>query len=177
MPSGDATPHHSTEMHKSIVEKIPPSRRSNFAAFYLKDTKLHSKLVMIDDEFVSIGSANAWDRSMTGDESDLNVALVAPGGQASPIADLRVRLWQEHFRMADNRASAVTVRNLDIAFGFFDSGWGHGRPSHVRDGILRRMEPAPATSSLLPPGWENWRNGDEREIARQIAARSAGARD
>ncbi|MFC5112119.1 phospholipase D-like domain-containing protein [Kibdelosporangium philippinense] len=177
-PSSDATPYISTEIQNSIIDPLSRSQRSNVGVFYLHNTKVHSKLVMIDDEFVSIGSANAWDRSMEGDESELSVAILDPGGTRSLVADLRVKLWQEHHRLPDNQVTDTILRNLHIGLGLFDQSWGQAQPSQARNTAVRRMQPAlPPIVDLTPPGWENWRRGDERTITNSIQARSQQNRE
>ncbi|MFC5112099.1 hypothetical protein [Kibdelosporangium philippinense] len=176
-PSSDATPYISTEIQNSIIDPLSRSQRSNVGVFYLHNTKVHSKLVMIDDEFVSIGSANAWDRSMEGDESELSVAILDPGGTRSLVADLRVKLWQEHHRLPDNQVTDTILRNLQIDSASSISpgasaavtGPEHGRATHAaRVAPDRRPDPA---------GWENWRRGDERTITNSIQARSQQNRE
>ena len=71
MTLSDATPDMALEIQWWLLEDLTPQQQTNFALFYLQDTKVHSKLVMVDDEFASIGSANFWDRSQDGDESEV----------------------------------------------------------------------------------------------------------
>ena len=70
---------------------------------------IHSKLMIVDDRFVIMGSANINDRSMTGDR-DSEFAVIYKENTVLPsIMDgkpykasgfaksLRVSIWQEHF--------------------------------------------------------------------------------
>ena len=58
---------------------------------------MHSKVLAVDDEFLTVGSANLSERSMRLD-TECNVALEARGDPriAQAIADLRARLLGEH---------------------------------------------------------------------------------
>ena len=57
---------------------------------------LHAKLIIVDDRFVRIGSANLANRSM-GLDSECDLAFVADNdGQAAAITALRRRLTSEH---------------------------------------------------------------------------------
>ena len=60
-----------------------------------KRTFIHSKLLLVDDRFLSVGSANATNRSM-GLDTELNVSWEASEAQAelsSAIRALRPRYW------------------------------------------------------------------------------------
>lgn len=70
---------------------------------------VHTKLMIVDDNVVIVGSANINDRSMLGNRDSEIAAIVVDGAAcAAPIAgkprqvrtfarDLRRRLWKEHF--------------------------------------------------------------------------------
>ncbi len=138
-PPADATPGMSTEIKGLIRGKLTAAQRKNFALFYLKHTKVHAKVVLVDDEFASIGSANFWDRSMNGDESEVTAAIVHPGGPASLVADLRVQLWREHLRLPRTESAEANLRDLDVSLGYFHHTWGSGTASDVQDSALREI--------------------------------------
>lgn len=76
---------------------VPGSEGSDWVA-------IHSKLLIVDDEFVCVGSANVSNRSM-GFDTECNLAVEArnePGVQAV-IAGLRSRLIGEHLGVAPIR--------------------------------------------------------------------------
>lgn len=75
------------------------------------EVKVHSKIMIIDDRFAAIGSANITRRSFTTD-SELHLAIVDDTREASEIngspaevcrfaKELRIQLWQEHLGIAD----------------------------------------------------------------------------
>lgn len=77
----------------------------NVAVWRLKDITVHSKLILIDDEFAAIGSANFQSRSMYGVDSELHAAIVAeddPNG-TNLVKKLRVDLWAEHLQLLPPR--------------------------------------------------------------------------
>lgn len=138
-PWFDATPDMSTEIHALILDDLTVAQRRNFALFYLRDTKVHSKLVLVDDEFVSIGSANLWDRSQDGTESEVTAAVVHPGGSASLVADLRVQLWREHLRTSPTPAADAKLRDLGVSLGYFRTHWGTGTSGDIPNSALVEM--------------------------------------
>ena len=137
----DATPNMSEEIWEWILADLTPKQQRNFALFYRKDTKVHSKLLIVDDEFVAVGSANLWDRSQLGDESEVHAAIVHPGGSASLVADLRVQLWREHLRPQLDGATDSHLRDLDISLGYFRTTWGLGTAADIPDSALVEITP------------------------------------
>jgi phosphatidylserine/phosphatidylglycerophosphate/cardiolipin synthase-like enzyme len=131
----------SNQIRDEILAPLNSAQRENFALYLIADTKVHSKVVLVDDEFASIGSANFWDRSMTGTESELNAAIVHPGGQNSLIADLRVRLWRGHLRVASNAGVDAELRDLRKSLGIWRSTWGWGITFPHPDSALREVTP------------------------------------
>jgi hypothetical protein len=60
---------------------------------------------------------------------DLAAAIVDP--DTTMVADLRVRLWREHFRPPGTPAAEERLRNLDISLGYFRESWGIGTALEV----------------------------------------------
>ncbi|WP_230414031.1 phospholipase D-like domain-containing protein, partial [Collimonas silvisoli] len=63
-----------------------PKQVSNYRQVYI-----HSKLMVIDDSFITLGSANMNVRSMSGD-SEINMTT----DDAVKAAELRKRVWGQH---------------------------------------------------------------------------------
>ena len=82
---------------------------------------VHSKLMICDDEFVLIGSANIGQRSMTHD-SELQIGVVDGAGQFA--RDFRKKLWAEHLQRPEQE-----LDDPGTAFGTFknDVTNKHGR--------------------------------------------------
>ncbi|TJZ74075.1 VTT domain-containing protein [Chitiniphilus eburneus] len=72
---------------------------------------VHSKVMVIDDEFLSIGSANLNNRSMVLD-TECNVAIEARGDARirAAIAAVRDRLLGEHLDVAPQQVGAAVAR-------------------------------------------------------------------
>jgi phosphatidylserine/phosphatidylglycerophosphate/cardiolipin synthase-like enzyme len=119
---------------------------ANIRVFHLQDTVVHSKLMIVDDQFFAIGSANFTDRSMSqavdasklgtilsnfdrtigATDSELHVGVVddRPPPHNTALA-LRVRLWAEHLRV-DQWDAVVRADLTDLSHGLslFNAAWG-----------------------------------------------------
>jgi phosphatidylserine/phosphatidylglycerophosphate/cardiolipin synthase-like enzyme len=100
-----------------FVELGIPMFTPNFRMCRVDGVYVHSKVVLIDDEFAAIGSANFWDRSMDGTDTELSAAIVDNGNW---VRDFRVSLMAEHFRVDINDVTyRSALENVDSAFGLF----------------------------------------------------------
>ena len=72
------------------------------------DPVVHAKLMLVDDEFTLIGSANVCQRSMAHD-SELHLGIVDAAGRFT--RNLRLTMWQEHLEL--DRPDSI----LDPAIG------------------------------------------------------------
>ena len=133
-------------------------------------TYIHSKLLAVDDRFLTIGSANTTNRSMALD-SELNLAWeAAPRDQrlARSIRDLRTSLLAEH---AGFRVDVEELRPIDGLVARLDelarSGsthlWPHDlEPPFPEDSLLGRIAPTDGTldpESTLEELLEQWLRG------------------
>jgi phosphatidylserine/phosphatidylglycerophosphate/cardiolipin synthase-like enzyme len=114
--------------------------------FHVQDTVVHSKLMVVDDLFFAIGSANFTDRSMSeafdrsrlgqllshfdrkigATDSEMHVGVVddRPPQQNTALA-LRVRLWADHLRVDQwDAATRADLIDLSRSLSLFSSTWG-----------------------------------------------------
>jgi phosphatidylserine/phosphatidylglycerophosphate/cardiolipin synthase-like enzyme len=85
---------------------------------------VHSKLTIIDDQWVAIGSANMMRRSLFMD-GECSVGVTGPEA-TSPARELRVKLWGEHCGLAPANRNIPAIRNLAQAFGIFQPRFNKG---------------------------------------------------
>jgi phosphatidylserine/phosphatidylglycerophosphate/cardiolipin synthase-like enzyme len=82
-----------------IAASLPAPHSGDFTIAYLHNNTsqiyVHSKLMIIDDEFVLVGSANFERRSMTHD-GEMHVGILDAEGAFA--RNLRKELWQEHLQ-------------------------------------------------------------------------------
>ena len=107
------------QMRYESLETIGNTRSENVFAYHLRqsqppfsDIYVHSKVMIIDDRYAAIGSANINNRSTTND-SELHVAIIDSNTIQSPLdgvndticvfaKNLRLRLWEEHLGVSAN---------------------------------------------------------------------------
>lgn len=108
---------------------------------------VHSKVLTIDDEWLTLGSANLSNRSM-GLDTECNLILAAAQGERAPsvraaIAQLRNRLLGEHLAVAPAVVAAATRREGLI--GAIESLRGEGRSLSAK-----MPQPTPELDALIP---------------------------
>jgi uncharacterized membrane protein YdjX (TVP38/TMEM64 family)/phosphatidylserine/phosphatidylglycerophosphate/cardiolipin synthase-like enzyme len=107
---------------------------------------VHSKVLIVDDALLMIGSANLSDRSL-GSDTECNLAIEAGGDPRLRriIAGLRERLLAEHLACTEEDVRA-TFERLASLHGTIDALSGDG------DRILAAVEPHfdPALDALVP---------------------------
>ena len=88
---------------------------------------VHSKILIVDDEFLTIGSVNLSGRSM-GLDTECNLAIEAKGDEqiSAAIAGMRNRLLAEHLAR-DERAVAEAVRSKRGLIAGIEALRGPGR--------------------------------------------------
>jgi phosphatidylserine/phosphatidylglycerophosphate/cardiolipin synthase-like enzyme len=96
---------------------------------------VHAKVVIVDDTFAMVGSANFADRSMGSTDVEMSVAMVSPPGTvpvppASPLStgsivqDLRITLWAYHFGFdVENPDSWNAIADTSQSFGLWNTSW------------------------------------------------------
>jgi hypothetical protein len=100
-----------------------PSSRVSFWEF-TRYIIVHSKVTIIDDEWVAIGSANMMRRSLFTD-GECSISIVGPG-ENSPAKELRIKLWGEHCGLGPTERNRPELENLDLAMGIWQPHFGHG---------------------------------------------------
>jgi phosphatidylserine/phosphatidylglycerophosphate/cardiolipin synthase-like enzyme/uncharacterized membrane protein YdjX (TVP38/TMEM64 family) len=108
--------------------------RGRFAAYFPEPAgiengciNIHSKVLVVDDEFLTVGSANLNNRSM-GLDTECNIAVEARGdrAKAQAIAELRNRLLGEHLGV-DPAIFARRLAEIGSLIGAIESLRGNAR--------------------------------------------------
>lgn len=106
------------------------------------DVYVHSKLMIVDDEFVAIGSTNVGQRSMTHD-GELHIGVVDAAGTFAK--EFRTSLWGEH----SGRASSAHDDPV-VGFGLMKTDTA-GSTGHLRPYPVDPLSVFPATAGSTPP--------------------------
>ncbi|MEO8889720.1 MAG: phospholipase D-like domain-containing protein [Jatrophihabitantaceae bacterium] len=112
------------DLKRKIVDRLAAEDEIDFAVHRVEHLTVHAKLILIDDVFACIGSANMFSRSMGGTDSEVSTAVSTT---TTLVRELRVRLWAEHLRAPLTPGLRVALADLDLALGIWRSEW---LPSH-----------------------------------------------
>ena len=141
---GDSTvrPVITRDLRRRVLAPLPPAARRNVVMYRVDNLTVHTKLMLVDDVFASIGSANFFSRSMVGTDSEITSTLVTTGPL---VRDLRVKLWAEHLRTALSDELTPMLADLDTALGIWRTQWlpdDHPRHTWRRAGSPSGFAPA-----------------------------------
>jgi len=141
------------DIARKVVAPLDDRGRANVALYRIEGVTVHSKIVLVDDRFACLGSANLFSRSMAGTDHELSVAVVDTG---EAVRDLRVRLWSDHLRLDPRHPDvARDLGDLDVALGAWRSSWAGAHPRdaawNAPDGDARRSGVSGAVLVGPPP--------------------------
>jgi phosphatidylserine/phosphatidylglycerophosphate/cardiolipin synthase-like enzyme len=108
------------DLQKKIIDPLPQQLRRNVGLWRIEHLTVHTKIVIVDDRFAAVGSANFFSRSMVGVDTELTTAVTTTGDN---VRDLRVRLWAEHLRTPITGELRPHLEDLDLALGIFRPEW------------------------------------------------------
>jgi phosphatidylserine/phosphatidylglycerophosphate/cardiolipin synthase-like enzyme len=137
------------DLQRKIVDPLADEQRHNVAVYRVEDVTVHAKLLIVDDAFACIGSANMFSRSMAGTDSELSAAVSTT---TTLVRDLRVDVWADHLRAPLNPQLRAGLEDLDVALGIWRPGWSD-RPEAAwrRPGSPPGFEPAETVLRLVGP--------------------------
>jgi len=139
------------DLQRKIIDPLPQRLRRNIGLWRVEHLTVHTKVVIVDDRFAAVGSANFFSRSMAGVDTELTAAVVTTGDE---VRDLRVRLWAEHLRTPLGDELRKHLEDLDLAIGIFRPEW---LPPHAPAGSWRTpglpagFEPLETVLTLVGP--------------------------
>jgi phosphatidylserine/phosphatidylglycerophosphate/cardiolipin synthase-like enzyme len=108
------------DLKRKIVDRLSPQEAQQFAVHRIEHLTVHAKLILVDDVFACIGSANMFSRSMVGTDSEVSTAIAT---STTVVRDLRVRLWAEHLRTPVTADLRPALEDIDLALGLWRPEW------------------------------------------------------
>lgn len=147
----DLDPWLTFDLRLRLMDRIPAHTRHNVVMYRIANLTVHTKLVLVDDRFGCIGSANFFGRSMVGTDTELSSAIVTTGDE---VRDLRVGLWAEHLRTPLTDEIRPALEDLDLALGIWRQAWlppGAEPDTWRRTGMPHGFNPT--ERSLVPCGY------------------------
>ncbi len=108
------------DLQQKLVDRLDDAHQRNVAVYRIENCTVHAKLILVDDVFASVGSANAFSRSMVGADSEMAAAVATT---TSLVRDLRVSVWAEHLRTPVTDPLRASLDDLDLALGIFRADW------------------------------------------------------
>lgn len=113
-------------LRRKIVDHLDAAEEVHFAVHRVEHLTVHAKVVLVDDAFACVGSANMFSRSMRGTDSEVSTAVTTT---TTIVRDLRVQLWAEHLRAPLSPGLRASLEDLDLALGVWRTEWlPRGRP-------------------------------------------------
>ncbi|GAA1397757.1 phospholipase D-like domain-containing protein [Pseudonocardia kongjuensis] len=159
------------DVQRGVIDQLAPADRGNVIMHRIEGLTVHTKVMLVDDVYAAVGSANFFSRSMRGTDTELSAALVTTGDQ---VRDLRVRLWAEHLRTELTDELRPRLEDLDLALGMWRPEW---LPPQAPAGTWREPGyPAgfdPAERVLVPVG--PWPEPSPRPLRRAARGARRGA--
>jgi phosphatidylserine/phosphatidylglycerophosphate/cardiolipin synthase-like enzyme len=108
------------DLRTKIIEQLDGAHRADVAVYRIEHATVHAKLVLIDDAFACIGSANMFSRSMGGVDNEISAAVQT---DTSLVRELRLRVWAEHLRTPLTDDVRAALDDLGLALGIWDERW------------------------------------------------------
>jgi phosphatidylserine/phosphatidylglycerophosphate/cardiolipin synthase-like enzyme len=142
----------SSRLRRQVLDRLERAGQDRLHVFHLEQPKgenaqiyVHAKVMIVDDCYVSIGSANFNSRSLAND-TEMEVAVVDEELVATTIAgepvrvcrfahELRVRLWAEHFERAPDKLRDP-IASLPLLWPQENEPHRRAQPHHVTIGPL-----------------------------------------
>jgi phosphatidylserine/phosphatidylglycerophosphate/cardiolipin synthase-like enzyme len=108
------------DLRRKLVRPLADGALDGVAVWRVQDCTVHSKVLLVDDVFGCLGSANMFSRSMHGADSEVSAAVSTT---TTLVRDLRVRLWAEHLRIAMVDRAPAALEDIDLAVGLWQPRW------------------------------------------------------
>lgn len=146
-------------INNHLLLGLTAAQKARIGIFERTNVLIHSKITLIDDHWVFIGSANCMRRSLYTD-GELSVATLDEDDQLCKT--VRVNLWGGHFGKTSG-AQRTPLNNLTRALAVWDPSWGSSPPFTLPGALITRLPlPVPAAPSAFDPAIYRIMDADSR---------------
>ena len=111
---------HNYYLHRYLFDGLEDDEKERIMVYKSSSYYIHSKIMIIDDKFALIGSANFANRSLYCD-FEHSIAFIDNDGYDS-VKQLRIDLWAEHFRISENEKTQLA--DINEALHIWNETWG-----------------------------------------------------
>ncbi|GAB2477056.1 phospholipase D-like domain-containing protein [Jatrophihabitans fulvus] len=108
------------DLRTKLIDRLDPERRGNVVVYRVEHCTVHAKLLLVDDVYANIGSANLFSRSMAGVDCEISSSVETA---TTLVRDLRVKVWAEHLRCELTPELALDLGDLDRSLGVWNAAW------------------------------------------------------
>jgi N-acetylmuramoyl-L-alanine amidase/phosphatidylserine/phosphatidylglycerophosphate/cardiolipin synthase-like enzyme len=171
----DAVTQQGTYLQHEFFDRVVKALGSRAAVYTMTSRAVHSKFVLADDRYMTIGSANANERSFQLD-SELNVAV----DDSKLATSFRKRLWAHNLGVTEATVAAWGVPDFITQWDAVATANASLAPQDMAgEGVVRwDYTQAPGDSHVYIPDYladTNADHGDEPNRAGLVAVNDAGA--
>jgi len=135
-------PEHNYYLWEYLYKDLNESQRSQVVLYKCLQYYTHAKVMLVDDKFAIIGSANIANKSFFSD-LEHSISFIDNDGYET-VKEFRQALWSEHFRTT--AVQAAEIAEIDAALHVWNEAWGVLGASFQIPGHLELTaieEPAP----------------------------------
>lgn len=151
-------------VNNHLLPGLTTAQKARIGVFKRNGVFVHSKVTLIDDHWVFIGSANCMRRGLYTD-GELSVATLDEADQLCKT--VRVNLWGGHFGKTSG-AQRTSLNSLTRALAVWDPAWGTSPPYTLPDTppgalITKLALPLPAAPKSFDPDIYRFMDADSRD--------------
>jgi phosphatidylserine/phosphatidylglycerophosphate/cardiolipin synthase-like enzyme len=149
-------------INNHLLTGLTASQQTRIGFFLRKNIIVHTKVTIIDDYWLFVGSANCMRRSLYTD-GEMSIAALDERTTNRLAKQVRVNLWGGHFGKAPGTQRA-SLNNLNRALAVWEPAWGSAPPYSLPAALID-TRPLPLPLAVVPfdPGQYILQDADSRD--------------